>query len=83
MNEAQLINLIGSISGVLLALLAWIGVRIFAKLDSLSKQMSEIHEGLQKQIADGDNILHNRINEIDRRVTRVETRFHIEHEAGK
>jgi len=83
MSESQYINLIGSISGVLLSVLAWVGVRIFAKLDSLSKQMSEIHEGLQKQITEGDNILHSRINDIDRRVTRVETRCSMEHEAGK
>ena len=79
MTEPQYINLIGSIFGILLAVLAWIGVRIFSKLDGLSTQMAEVHQGLQKQITDGDNILHDRIIEIDRRVTRVETRCTVEH----
>jgi len=83
MTEPQFIGIIGSIVSILVGLLAWIGIRIFNKLDSLSAQMSEINTGLQRQLIDGDNILHGRINEIDRRVTRVETRCSIEHEAGK
>lgn len=82
MTETNYINMISAISGVLLGVLAWIGVRIFSKLDGLSNQVSDFHRGLQAQIADGDNLLHGRINDLDRRVTRVETRCSIEHEAG-
>ena len=83
MSESQYLGIIGSFWMILTGILGWIGIRIFNKLDSLSTQMTDINTGLQRQLTDGDNILHGRINEIDRRVTRVETRCHIEHEAGK
>lgn len=79
MTEVQYIGIIGAIWFVLAGILGWVGIRIFGKLDSLSEQMNEIHTGLQKQMSDADTILHGRINEIDRRVTRVETRCSIEH----
>lgn len=83
MTEAHYTGIISAIFFILVALVSWIGARIFSKLDSLSEQMTSISAGLQKQITDGDNILHHRVNEIDRRVTRVETRCSMEHDDGK
>ena len=83
MTEAHYTGIISAIFFILVALVSWIGARIFSKLDSLSEQMTSISAGLQKQITDGDNILHHRVNEIDRRVTRVETRCGMEHNDGK
>ena len=81
MSESQYMGIISAIFFILVGLVGWIGARIFAKLDGLSDQMTTLSLGLQKQITDGDNILHHRVNEIDRRVTRVETKCHIEHGA--
>jgi predicted PurR-regulated permease PerM len=83
MTEAHYTGIISAIFFLLVGVVGWIGARIFSKLDSLSEQMTSISAGLQKQITDGDNILHHRVNEIDRRVTRVETRCSIEHDDGK
>lgn len=83
MTEAHYTSIIAAIFFILVGLVGWIGARIFGKLDSLSEQMSSITAGLQKQITDGDNILHHRVNEVDRRLTRVETKCSIEHEAKK
>lgn len=79
MSDPQYIGIIGAIWMLLSGIIGWIGIRIFSKLDHLSEQMTDIHAGLQKQLTEGDNILHGRINEMDRRVTRVETRCSIEH----
>lgn len=47
---------------ILIALLSWLGKKIDTKLDDLSDSMA----GLKDE-------LHERINKLDRRVTRVET----------
>lgn len=79
MSETQYISIIGSMLMILVGIVGWIGTRIFNKLDGLADQQAKNHDAIQKQITDGDNILHNRITEIDRRVTRVETRCNMEH----
>lgn len=80
MTETHYIGLLSTSFFTLLGLLSWIGVRIFGKLDGLSSQLVAFRESVQKQITDGDNILHHRVNELDRRVTRVETKCSIEHD---
>lgn len=80
MSEPQLVGIVGSVLMVLVGLVGWIGTRIFAKLDRLSDQQSDMQSGLQRQINEGDNVLHHRVNELDRRVTRVETRCSMEHD---
>lgn len=77
MTEAQYTSVIAALWFLLTGILGWVGLRIFGKLDKLSEQMSSINVGLQKQISDGDNILHGRINSLDRRVSRVEAKCHI------
>lgn len=83
MTEAHYTSIISAIFFLLVGIVGWIGVRIFNKLDSMAEQMTAISTGLQRQITDGDSILHHRVNEIDRRVTRVETKCSIEHEHGQ
>lgn len=48
--------------GLLVALLGWIGNKVYQKLDEISKNLVAMA---------GE--LHGRINRLDRRVTRVET----------
>ena len=47
---------------MLIAVLGWLGNKIYTKLESLSDAMDAVKDEL-----------HERINKIDRRVTRVET----------
>ena len=82
MTEAHLTSVVNGLWVILMGVLGWIGVRIFNKLDKLSEQMAAVSDGLQKQISDGDNILHGRITELGERVTRVETRCQIEHKGA-
>ena len=83
MTEAHYTSIISAIFFILVGMLGWVGTRIFGKLDNLSEQMAALHSGLQKQIVDGDSILHHRVNEVDRRLTRVETKCSIEHERAQ
>ena len=83
MTETHYMALISALFLVILGMVKWVGMRIFGKLDNLSEQMTTLHSGLQKQIVDGDSILHHRVNEVDRRLTRVETKCNIEHERGQ
>ena len=66
MSETQLIAISGAVLaamfGLLTAILGWIGSKMYAKMEEISKTMRDIA---------GD--LHERINGIDRRVTVVET----------
>ena len=79
MTEAHYIGLLSTVFFVLLSLLSWVGTRIFGKLDGLSEQLTSVKESMRRQITEGDNILHHRVNELDRRVTRVETKCQVEH----
>lgn len=67
MNETLLLtiasSLVATLFGLLVAVLAWIGNKIYTKLDDLNNTMRRV---------EGD--LHNRITDLDRRVTRVEER---------
>lgn len=83
MTEAHYTSIIAAIFFILVGMVGWVGTRIFWKLDNLSEQMTALSSGLQKQIVDGDSILHHRVNEVDRRLTRVETKCSIEHERGQ
>ena len=64
-------SLVATLFGVLVALLGWIGSKIYEKLNDMAKTMTEIA---------GD--LHERINGIDRRVTVIETRCHDRRNSG-
>lgn len=68
MNETQLLtlaaSLVATLFGLLVALLAWLGNKFYTKLDEISKNL-----------VDMAGELHERINGLDRRVTRVETQF--------
>jgi len=89
-TEAHYTTLIQVLLAALCGVLTWIGQRIFKKLDDLSELMTkqqqefskstaELTNSIRQQIADGDNQLHGRITELDRRVTRVETKCNLEH----
>ena len=58
-------SLVATLFGLLVAVLGWLGNKIYSKLDEVSNAMHKIA---------GD--LHEKLNELDRRVTRVET--HVE-----
>lgn len=72
MSETMLLtiaaSLVATLFGLLVAVLGWLGNKIYAKLDEMAKTMQEIA---------GD--LHDRINGLDRRVTVVETRCSTNH----
>jgi predicted PurR-regulated permease PerM len=68
MTDAQLLNIalsiVATFFALLVALLGWLGNKFYTKLDEISKNLVEMA---------GE--LHERINGLDRRVTRVETQF--------
>ena len=67
MSDTQLLaisaSLVATLFGVLVTVLGWLGNKFYAKLDEISKN-----------IVDMAGELHDRINGLDRRVTKVETR---------
>ena len=75
MNEAQLLSVIGSLFAIVVGGLSWIGNRIFGKLDKLSDQMTENRELIGNRLDD----VHERISNLDKRVTTVEVRCALEH----
>ena len=56
-------SLVATLFGLLVAILGWLGNKIYSKLDEVSNTMHRIA---------GD--LHEKLNDLDRRVTRVEAR---------
>lgn len=56
-------SLVATLFGVLVALLGWLGSKVYEKLSEISKNL-----------VDMAGELHERINGIDRRVTVIETR---------
>lgn len=72
MNETLLLtlaaSLVATLFGLLVAVLGWLGSRIYGKLDELSRTMQNIA---------GD--LHERINGVDKRVTVIEARCDMEY----
>lgn len=68
MSDTQLLaisaSLVATLFGVLVTVLGWLGNKFYAKLDEISKNL-----------VDMAGELHDRINGLDRRVTKVETRF--------
>ena len=75
MNEAQLLSVIGALFAIVVGGLSWIGNRIFGKLDKLSDQMTENRELIGNRLDD----VHDRINDLDKRVTAVEVLCNYEH----
>lgn len=75
MSEAQLLSVIGALFAIVIGGLAWIGNRIFGKLDLLSEQMLENMELFGSRMDD----VHDRINQLDKRVTAVEVRCALGH----
>lgn len=75
MSEAQLLSVIGALFAIVVGGLSWIGNRIFGKLDKLSDQMTETRELIGNRLDD----VHERISNLDKRVTAVEVRCALEH----
>ncbi len=67
MSDTQLLaisaSLVATLFGVLVTVLGWLGNKFYVKLDEISKNL-----------VDMAGELHDRINGLDRRVTKVETR---------
>ncbi len=77
--EQHLIAMIGSLFLLICTMIGWIGVRIFGKLDELGREQTENYkdfcsrlDGLYSKVLEGDNALHGRVTEMDRRLSRVE-----------
>lgn len=72
MSEVMLLtiaaSLVATLFGLLVAILGWLGNKIYTKLDEMSSTMHGIA---------GD--LHDRINGLDKRITVVETRCTTNH----
>ena len=66
MSETQLLtiaaSLVATLFGLLVTMLGWLGNKFYTKLDEISKNL-----------VDMAGELHERINGLDRRVTKVET----------
>lgn len=58
-----LLGTIGSLVGLLVIVIGWIGMRIHARLDSISNSLSAIEKDLRDELVT-----------LDRRITRVETK---------
>lgn len=65
-------SLVATLFGLLVAVLSWLGNKIYTKLEEMASTMHAIA---------GD--LHERINGLDRRVTVVETRCNSNHGDAK
>lgn len=70
MTEAQMImillSLVGVFFAILVVILGWMGNKVYSKLSEMAKTMHNI-----------ETDLHGRITNLDRRVTRVETKLEI------
>ena len=75
MNEPQLLSVVGALFAIVIGGLSWIGNRIFGKLDKLSDQMIENRELIGDRLDD----VHDRISNLDKRLTSVEVRCTFEH----
>lgn len=64
-------SLVATLFGVLVALLGWLGSKVYEKLNEISNNL-----------VDMAGELHERINGLDRRVTVVETRCHDRRNSG-
>lgn len=73
MTNAQMLSLYSTIVttlfAILVAVLGWLGTRLYVKLDEMSKSL---------RIIEGD--LHDRITNIDKRLVAVEARCIYEHD---
>lgn len=73
MTETQLLTIAASLVavmfGLLTSVLAWVGGRLYAKVEEMNKTMHDIAAGL-----------HEKFNGLDKRVTVVETMMRDGHE---
>jgi len=67
MSEAQIItillSLVATFFGLLIAVIAWLGNKVYEKLAEMARTMHGI-----------ESDLHGKITHLDRRITRVETK---------
>lgn len=72
MNDTVLVSvalgIIAGLFGVLMAVLGWLGNRIYGKLDEVAQNMLKMYE----RVGEVKDELHDRITGIDKRVSRIE-----------
>lgn len=68
---AILLSLVATLFGILVLMMGWMGNKAYTKLGEIASAMRNI-----------ESDLHGRISQLDRRVTRVETKCNIEPEAS-
>lgn len=61
---ALLLSLVGTLFGLLVAVLSWIGNKIYTKLDQVNDNLVKI-----------DKDMTNRLSDIDKRVTKLEVAY--------
>jgi predicted PurR-regulated permease PerM len=61
---ALLLSLVGTLFGLLVAVLSWIGNKIYTKLDQVNENLIKI-----------DKDMTNKLSDIDKRVTRLEVAY--------
>ena len=67
-----LMSLIATLFGLLIAVLGWMGNKVYGKISEMASSMHNIERDL-----------HGRISDLDRRVTRVETRVGVGNERNQ
>ena len=77
--ESYMVPIISSLFAILMAILGWAAVRVFNKLDSLSAQITHLNETFLVKLLERDTLLGERINILDQRIIRIETRCEMEH----
>jgi predicted PurR-regulated permease PerM len=77
MSSSEFIALASSLAAgaftILIAVLGWLGNKIYSKLDDVTSSMNNMKDDLTTSIGGIKDELHDRITGIDKRVTRVET----------
>lgn len=63
------LGIIAGLFGMIMAVLGWLGNRIYSKLDEVAKSITAMYE----RVGEVKDELHDRITGIDKRVTRIET----------
>lgn len=61
---ALLLSLVGTLFGLLVAVLSWIGNKIYTKLDQVNDNLIKI-----------DKDINNKLSDIDKRVTKLEVAY--------
>lgn len=87
MNDVQLLtisaSLVATLFGVLIGVLSWIGNKVYSKLEQLAESVQTIKDDLHGRITSLSELVNARINQLDVRMVKLETRFNDAHSVDK